>query len=271
MRQGAEARAGRDPVERVGELLQRLAGEGAVVDERVGRVGLADGRVATEGGGVDRHVGDRIEVLERQEVVVARHRRAGEHERGQLGVLRLDEARRDHPAERVADAGRPGAPGARRGRGRRPCARSATIASMSSTTARLARRAAVPVVVGRVDDGAVGGQPGGDVRVAAAVLAVAVDEQGDEARLALRIPPANDDRAALAGKLEVALVHGHAAIVRQRAVGSARGGLALRGRAAADRAGGDHGQPRPVADAWTTSGASSPTRAGSGSGCSTWP
>ena len=45
-----------------------------------------------------------------------------------------------------------------------------------------------------------------------------------------------------------------------------RGGLGLRNRAAADRPRGDHGQPRDVADARTTSGASSSSRRASRSG-----
>ena len=72
---------------------------------------------------------------------------------------------------------------------------------------RLAAGAAMAVVVGRVDGGAVLDQAGGDVPVSLRVLGDPVRDQGDIASLRIR-PVVDDDRRTGPGEVEVVVLHG---------------------------------------------------------------
>jgi hypothetical protein len=176
---------------------ERGALEAPVVVERVGPVGLPHRLVAGEDRGVDGDLGQRVERQQGGRAGVA-HQRGGDDEAGQAVAVALGVAHGDQAAHRVAHEHEWQA-GVRGARAFDQQVQVVDDRVEVGDESGLAVRAPVPDVVEAVDGGAVLAQGRGDVVVAADVLAVAVRDHHDVARL-LVVPRAHVDGSGVTGQ-----------------------------------------------------------------------
>ncbi len=145
-------------------------------DQRVGRVRDAHGRVPGERGRADGDVRDLLQGQQPSRQVPGADHRAGQDQGGQFLAVPLGVAGRDQSAHGVAhqDQRQAGTRGAGRVR-HRVHVRDHVLEVLDHHP--LPGRPAVAGVVRRVHGGAVPGEPGGEFRVPAGVLAVPVHQE----------------------------------------------------------------------------------------------